>query len=136
MQDLPEKSTLLDALARFLDVEVRGAVQDPALAFRVRIASHLAQVVAREIRGEDAHDLAELQRLEKLLDRTMGPTAIRREDRHLQMKQMNRTLAKAIRAGTLDARERTEAHAHVKATLIDKLSVIQPRFDTKADIGD
>src|SRR5437867_4112535 len=100
MQDLPEKTVMLEALARFLEAEVRPVIADAALGFRVRIAAHLAGVVAREIRAEDGHDRAELERLEALLGRP-GMPASTRSERVASIRALNAELASAIRAGTL-----------------------------------
>src|SRR5262245_39341989 len=115
MQDLPEKSQLLDALAKFIDTDLRPAIQDPALVFRARIAAHLAGVVAREIRAEDEHDAAELSRLAALLGRAPVSLPASHAERKRVMSELNRALAKALREGTLDREARAAAHRHLKA---------------------
>lgn len=66
MVDAPDKEPLLDALAAFLGRDVVGAIADPALAFRVRIAAHLVAGLARELRTEVADDRAHLEVLRRL----------------------------------------------------------------------
>ena len=69
MSDRPDKEILLQAVARFLEREVKGAITDPRLAFRVLIAANLTSIVAAESRGEEAQQQAELHRLRALLPR-------------------------------------------------------------------
>src|SRR5262245_7045793 len=116
MQDLPEKSMLLEALAKFIDAQVRPEIRDPALAFRVRIAAHLAGVVAREIRAEDQHDLAELARLEAIegIGEGRREPLVTREERRRRISELVAKLAAALRKGTLSAEARTKARAHLK----------------------
>lgn len=131
MQDLPEKTALLEAVARFLgDEKLRKEVRDPALAFRMRIAAHLVETVARENKLEDTHDRQELERLQRLLGRELvdtGDVARRRE----QIGTLNRELAIRLRT-TSD--QFADTHAHLKATLLEKLAVTNPRFDTSSEI--
>jgi hypothetical protein len=134
MQDLPNKVTLLEALAHFLETQVRPALKDPSLAFRARIAAHLAEAVAREVKSDEAQDLAELARLQTLLGQQEASPPRSSEQRKGAILLLNRELSKRLRKGDLDERTMTEARAHVKATLIEKLKVTQPRFDTSLEI--
>ena len=79
MQNRPDKTDLLEAVARFLERDVKPAIKDPSLAFRVLIAANLAAVVAGELRVEDAATGAELDRLRALLPElagALGPDAL------------------------------------------------------------
>lgn len=134
MQDLPEKAMLLDALAQFLDKQLRPKLEDPALAFRVRIATHLSQLVAREIRAEDQHDLAEIARLREVLGRAEEAPPLPRALRHQAILEMKRALSKTVRDADLDEPAQARLRSAIKATLIEKLSVSQPRFDTSTQI--
>lgn len=60
MLDDPGKQRLLEEVAAFLRQQVLPAVDDPALSFRVRIASHLVAMVAREEAAEEDDDATEL----------------------------------------------------------------------------
>ena len=42
MQNRPSKTDLLEAVARFLERDVKPAIKDPSLSFRVLIAANLA----------------------------------------------------------------------------------------------
>jgi hypothetical protein len=132
MQDLPEKSMLLDALAQFLDQQVRPKLADPGLAFRVRIAVSLAQLVAREIRAEDQHDAREITRLSRLLHDTTGDGHAVRKEREDQIRALQKKVIEKLK-GASDAEFR-EIHAALKESLVDKLAVAQPRFDTSLSI--
>src|SRR5580692_116344 len=59
MQNRPDKTALLEAVARFLATEVKPAITDPNLAFRVLVAANLAAVVAAEVATEEAQEEAE-----------------------------------------------------------------------------
>lgn len=134
MQDLPDRSSLLTAVARFLgDDRLKAAVRDPALAFRLKIAAHLLESVVREEKNEDAHDAAELSRLEELFELPRSASAPATSARRERIAELNRRLASELRTGgneTFAARARD----HLKATLTDKLAVTTPRFDTASEI--
>jgi len=134
MQDRPDKEVLLDALANFLLTQVKPAIQDPGLSFRVLIAANLAVVTASEIRGEETQDAAELKRLVELLGSTATPSG--RSEMHAAIRGLNRELTEKLRAGSLSADQFAQATAHVRQTLLEKLAVNNPRFDISAEIGD
>lgn len=134
MQDRPDRVTLLQAVARFLGEDLASALQDRELAFKVRIAAYLVQMVTLELTHEEAHDAAQLERLRALFgqpDEThpASPAQVREAIAHLETRLVDR-----IRNGELDDEERARITEHVKATLMEKLSVVQPRFDTRRDI--
>ena len=132
MQDRPEKEVLLDALANFLIQQVRPAVSDPGLNFRVLIAANIAMQVAAEIRGEETQDAAELTRLRELLaDVPIAGDLTTRSAQLAATKQLNRELSERLKRGTVDF---AKATAHLKQTLIEKLAVGNPRFDTSLEI--
>jgi hypothetical protein len=132
MQDRPEKEVLLDALANFLIQQVRPAVSDPGLNFRVLIAANIAVQVAAEIRGEEAQDAAELRRLRELLaDVPVSGDLATRSGQQAATKVLNHALAERLKLGTVDFAKATE---HLKQTLIEKLAVNNPRFDTALEI--
>ena len=108
------KDLLLEAIAQFLERDLKGQIADPRLAFRVLIAAHLANTIAIELRTEAEHTAAELASLRELLAEGGDLPALRRE------------LAARLRDGRL-APER--AMAHLQATLARRLQVVSPRFD-------
>lgn len=131
MQDRPDKAALAAAIARFLNEELVPAVSDRALGFRVRIAANLARIIAAECAASDAHDAAELAGLVALLPEHAGASAASDAERNARIAALNATLAREIRAGNVDL---AAATAHVKATLIAKLAVVNPRFSTAPEI--
>ena len=123
MQDPPEKEALLFAIARFLEEDVRPLVKDPRVNFRILIATHLAATVANECRTGGADEAAALARL-RVLYTDAGDASFR---------ALEARLAKDIRDGALTGRE-DDVRSHVKATLLAKLAVNSPRFDTRTEI--
>jgi hypothetical protein len=137
MQDRPDKAALLGALAQFLMTEVGPRIGDRALGFRVLIAANLAHVCANEERLEDAHFRAELARLAALLGAPAADgaaTAAGGPERRAAMVALNRTLADGVRTGAVAPDPGGAAWQHVKATLLEKLAVGNPRFDLRSDI--
>ena len=134
MQDRPDKLALLGATAEFLAKQVAPAMTDRGLRFRVLVAANVVGVVARELATEDGHLASELARLRELLPALDLPApgdvpapAARRE----VIADANAALVAAIEDGSLDE---AAALAHVKATLRDKLVVVNPRFKLSPDI--
>jgi hypothetical protein len=130
MQDLPEKSLLLDALARFLDDQVRPAIEDPYLSFRLKIAINLAQLVAREIRAEDEHDGRQIQRLAALLGESLMHHFTSRTSREEWIIARQKRLVEELRVGAVTDEALDRIRAVLMANLEDKVSVANPRFDT------
>ena len=143
MQDAPTKETLLLALAKFLMMEVRPAVTDARLSFRLLIAANLAGIVAQECVSEDAQNQAELARLSALLPElaaargAAGAPHEARETRETLAREIaegNAKLAAGIKSGAVDIDPRGAAFAHVRRTLTEKLAVDNPRFDATRDL--
>lgn len=133
MADRPEKEVLLDAVARFLDKEVRPAVSDPRLAFRLLIAANLNQIVATELRLGEAHEAAQLARLRALAG-LPPPAPGSAADRAAELRRLERDLARRIREEPLDDDARRRVREHVIATLRERLAVSNPRFDLASAI--
>lgn len=131
MQDHPDKTALLVGVARFLNEDLAPKIDDKGLRFRARIAAYLVRTVILEQAMGEGHDRAELTRLAALLD-VDGDLPVREADRNATLRTLNRQLAGRIRQGQDDDALR----AHLKATLTDKLQVVQPGFDTRLDVGD
>jgi len=137
MQDQPTKIQLLDAVRAFLLKDLSPAIEDRGLRFRVLIAANLLNVVGSELGAEDAHFDAEIRRLAELM-----PDAVDLNDAKLvtsasrldAIRTLNETLVERIRAGAFEGDAAGELWAHAKATLVEKLSVVNPRFDPQAEI--
>ena len=132
MQDLPPKEVLLDAVARFLDSDLRPAVKHPGLAFRLRVAANLLRVVALECQEEEGHDQAELERLRALFPAQAELEGSGRAAVRAALAELNASLAEQLRAASWD--EAGPSREHVVATLRDKLAVVNPRFDLSPEI--
>lgn len=154
MIDPPDQETLLEAVALFLMGEIKGAVSDPKLGFRVLIAAHLTATLAAELRGQEAQDAAELGRLrqllpdfaEKLNDMSFSansPSSASAADaeklndmsfRRAAIRRLNGELAARLRDGRLGGASWAAAFDHLQQTLAEKLRVVSPRFALEPDI--
>jgi hypothetical protein len=134
MQDRPSKEVLLDALSGFLMQQARPAIADAGLSFRTLIAANLAMVVANEIRSEETQNAAELKRLRALLPEVPIELDGTRDNLRGAIHSLNVALSRRLRAGTFDVAGLTAAQAHVKQTLLEKLAVNNPRFETELEI--
>ena len=137
MQQRPDKTELLAAVARFLEREVKPAIKDPALAFRVLIAASLTGIVAGELQTEDAATAVELDRLAQLLPDAAIAIGLEkklatREGRKEALVALNRALCDRIRA--VDFVKDPQVWSHVTLTLRGELFTSSPRFDTSIDI--
>jgi hypothetical protein len=129
MQNRPDHSTLLDAIASFLMADVSPKLEaDKALQFRVLIAANLATVVAGELRTHDARFNTEASRLAALLGAASPP----RSDEALEA--MNRELAGALRKGELGPELQARTLEHLLATAKETLEVTNPRFELNEEI--
>ena len=128
MQDLPSRDALLSGVSRFLVEQVASALDDRGLAFRLKIAVHLIETVRRELANEVVHDARELAGLRALLGGDDGSA----EDGHqAEIQRLNAALADLIRDS--DDLELEATKTHLMASLRDRLSVVQPRFDLGYD---
>ena len=116
-QDRPTASELLGAIADFLREEATPALDraDPRLGFQMRVAVNSLAILEREGRLGPAADAREQARLVALLghDGTL-------ED-------LNRALARQIRAGQRDERD-AAMMAHLDATTADKIAIANPKW--------
>jgi hypothetical protein len=125
----PDKRTLLERVARFLDEEARPALADPALAYRALLAATLARQVAAELAAEDEREGRELARLRELVPDLELPA-----ERRAAIEALARALRDRIRARSLSTIQLTRARALVRETLREELAVTNPRFDPEARV--
>lgn len=104
----PDKKQLLQAVAEFLMNDVRPAIQDPRLSFRVLIASNLARIAATELSADDPYDV----------------------EQRLRWKE----LAARVREGKLDEAQLDDARKQLMIELRERLQVDNPTFDLRADV--
>ena len=137
MQDRPTKIELLHGISEFLMHQLRPAVDNPALSFRVLIAANLASIIAGELQNEGDHDARQLERLQALMpdvavtDAQQGPAEV---ESQAAIAALNKALVSRIQAGGLSDAERAAIWTHLHATLREKLSVLNPRFDLSPTI--
>ncbi|MFF0520429.1 phosphotransferase family protein [Actinomadura nitritigenes] len=103
--DRPGASALIDAVGAFL---LEAEQPDERLRFHARVAASALRIARRELLLGEAHEAAHAARLAKL-----GCAS-------------DADLAAAIREGTLDDR-REEVVAAIRASIVDKLAVSNPR---------
>ena len=128
MQDRPSVSELLDAVRAFLEEDVVPALEGPR-QFHARVAANVLAIVGRELAGEEASLLAEWQRLAVVLGEDASAPPARLEALRAAVRERTAALAERIRRGDADAGPfRDAVHAHVRATVEDKLRVANPRF--------
>jgi len=133
MQDAPDKEAILLGLAKFLDREVRPLVKEPRAAFRLLVGAHLAFTAAMESSDEEADVNAELTRLRALTrDETPLPGSLVEKKRRVLV--LEERLAEIIRSRETGGGELTTIREELKKSLLAKLRVNSPRFDTRATI--
>ena len=126
MQDRPTVQELLSVVRQFLESEVVPALAGRR-AFHARVAANVLAIVAREIEGEEAALAAEWARVAPLVGRSDTP--VRREAMRAAVREATVALVERIRAGEADGGPFADAvHAHVLATVREKLAVANPRF--------
>jgi hypothetical protein len=127
MQDRPTVRELLEAVRHFVETDVVPALNGPR-QFHARVAANVLAIVGRELAGEEAQLGEEWRRLATLLGRGPAPPpgldALRTAVRDATV-----VLAERIRRGDADAGPFADAvRAHVRATVVEKLAVANPRF--------
>lgn len=136
MQERPETSTLLEAIAQFLMVELQPTLTEKKLAFRVLIAANLASTLAAELRTEEARTASELRRLTALLPEVVDgdPVRLPPKERKDALRALNSELVLALRQGRFSIEELARVREHLETTLTDALAVQNPRFDLSKEI--
>lgn len=133
MQYLPEKEDLLDAVAFFLAKQAAPAVDDPALAFRLKVAAHLVHGASRECRAEGSQDREVLAVLSRTLGVDPGDPCDP-DERHARIRELSAQLAERARDPATDAESLTELRRVVMQILAGELKVVQPKFDLAMNI--
>ena len=135
MQDIPDKTLLLQAVSAFLLHDVGPAIESRSLSFRLRIAAHLLMAISAELGHEEVHDRMQLQRLQEVLGLDPDTPDTQRELRET-IRRLDRELAGKIKHGAMNEDEQTAVRHVLLATLRDKLTVNQPRFETRLNVED
>ena len=124
MQDRPEASELLDALAAMLFTEVRDWVPRER-RFQILVAANLCAVVARELRAGAGPSIADARLFRGLLGADDGDATP--EEAEVQAREAAAELARRIRAGELDDeldRVASELRDHARR----KLEIARPGY--------
>lgn len=114
MQDEPTPVELLNAVAKFLRDDIAPQISGAA-AFKLRVATNALDLAVRQLELSEPRAADELRRLAGLL----GDNGT--------LLDLNRKLAAAIAAGTVDLRTPGLAD-HLWQTTMDKLAVDQPTY--------
>jgi hypothetical protein len=127
MQDRPTAAELLAAIQHFVETDVVPAL-DGTKKFHARVAANLLSILGRELASEDEQLAREWNGLSQLLGEPAAPPADRAE-RHVQLRRRSERLCERIRAGEADQGAwRDAVLRHVRATVVDKLAVANPRY--------
>lgn len=128
MQDRPTPLELLAAVRSFLEDDLVTALEGRR-RFHALVAANVLGIVERELAGEEEQLGRQWGRLAELfaLDATGRPQAL--GALRVVVRELETRLADDIRAGAADDPERARAVAeHVRATVLEKLAVANPRF--------
>jgi hypothetical protein len=113
-QDRPSAADLVTAVREFLERDVMTATEG-RVRFHARVAVNVLATVARELELGSRFAADERRRAAALLGHDGEPDSLERE------------LAAAIRAGSLDDRD-DGVRAHVRATVREKLLIANPGY--------
>src|SRR5258707_9038361 len=103
MQNRPTAGELLEAIRELLTGEIMPTITDGGLRFKALIAANLLAILDREQASGEALMDAELERLVNLLKVTDKAEAKTVQDKREAILDLNRELAKRIRAGEAGA---------------------------------
>ena len=122
MQDEPTQEELIKAVADFLRNDIAPGITGHN-AFKLRVGINALDLVARQLKLEEAGDAAEIGRLKQLLGADGSLT------------ELNRALADRIAKGEVDLQTPGLAD-HLWQTTMDKLAVDQPNYASyKRELG-
>ena len=128
MQDRPSVSELLRAVRAFLEDDLVPALEGRR-RFHALVAANVLTIVERELGGEEEQLAGQWDRLAGLFQldpatRPAAPSALRAAIRDLETRLVERIRSGEADAGDLALRVR----AHVRATVLEKLAVANPKY--------
>ncbi|EMN61353.1 DUF6285 domain-containing protein [Leptospira interrogans] len=131
MQDKPTSTDLIESIQDFLMKEVLPQLKDKdLLSYKTLVSWNMLGVVSREIRsGEELLD-RELDRLAKLLNKDFSLPSTLDEKKKL-VNVWNVELRNKIRKEKLSLEDSIYWN-HVKETVIEKVEITNPRFNTES----
>ena len=112
MQDEPTSAEILRAVSLFM----RGSEPGRIRKYDLLVASNALDLIGRQLEGQGAANLAEMTRLEALLDRSGS------------LEELNRALCEAIRSAPYGELKRYAEH--LLQTTLEKLAIDQPTYST------
>jgi hypothetical protein len=128
MHDRPTAVELLDAVRQFLEADAIPAL-DGTKKFHARVAANVLAVVVRELQSESEQLRGEWQRLRQLLGESVADAPSDLATLRRAIRAVTEQLCQRIRTGDADRDPwRTAVLAHVRQTVVDKLSVANPKF--------
>ena len=131
MQYRPEAADLCEAIADYLLKEVMPAVKESdELAYKALVSWNMLGVVARELRDEEDLVRSEAGRLHQILDEPGLEELETLVDVKQRITELNEKLANKIRTEKL-ADPSSQIWAHVRQTLVENLSISNPRLQTE-----
>jgi len=134
MQDRPTAIELLTSIREFLEQDVLPGLEGRK-RFHALVSANVLAIVARELAGEETMLVAEWQRLRKLLDADDAMPA-RLDDLKAGVTLLTQRLCDRIQAGDADGGAFGAAvRAHVRATVVDKLRIANPKYLGDGDGG-
>jgi len=126
MQDRPTYLELIDAVRHFLEHDAVPALEGTR-KFHARVAANVLAIVGRELGAEAEQLQAEWKRLDALLDPIPMPDDLQALKESLRRR--TDTLSERIRRGDADQGPwRRAVIDHVRQTVIEKLTVANPKF--------
>jgi Domain of unknown function (DUF6285) len=128
MQDRPTVLELLAAVRGFLEDDLVPSLEGRR-RFHALVAANVLAVVERELAGDEEQLARQWDRLAALftLDATARPQAL--SALRTAVRELETRLAERIRTGDFDDGDAAaRVRAHVRATVLEKLAVANPRF--------
>jgi len=133
VQDRPTYRELLEAVRHFLEHDAVPALEGPK-KFHARVAANVLAIVQRELECEAAQLEGEWRRLDAVLGAAGAMPADRAALRR-RVRERTVQLCERIQRGDADAGPwRAAVVAHVRQTVVDKLTVANPKY-IEADRG-
>jgi len=129
MQQRPDQPTILMGLAQFLSQDVRPAIEDKGLSFRVLIASAVAMSMALEQSGMDQREIDEMQSLGRLLDGLVPTADLTPKCRRETLGHMNEEIARMLKEDDIAPQQLDDLRGLLKVTLASQIAAMNPRFD-------
>jgi len=114
MMDQPSALELVTAVREFIEKHAMPQLQGHT-AFHARVAANALAIVARQLEHGGAADVAEHERLKKLLGRDGT------------LDDLNRELCRRIRANAI-ALDNTDLAVHMIETTLAKVAIDQPTY--------